>query len=68
MENEVDSARISMWIVLILSILLISLDTIEIIYSIDNLKIVAKKMEKSVYETALKYSFSHKWSLPYLLA
>lgn len=57
MENEVDSSKVSLWIVLILSILLISLDTLEIIYNLDNITLASKKVGKNLYEKCFKIQF-----------
>jgi hypothetical protein len=57
MENEVNSSRLSLWIVFFLSILLISLDSIEIFYNLNNIKLASEKVAPNVYENCFKIQF-----------
>lgn len=55
MENEVDSTRISMLIVLVLSLLLITMDILELRLSYENLQIISKKVDKTVFDECFKF-------------
>ena len=55
MENEVDSSRISIIIVLILSLLVIIMDVLEISLSFENFRHMMKKVEPTVFEECFKY-------------
>jgi hypothetical protein len=57
MENEVESSKMSLWVVLILSILLISLDSIEIYFNLNNIKLASEKVSPKVYENCFKIQF-----------
>ena len=55
MENEVDAPRISLIVVLFVSILLVIMDIVEIYFSFENLKILSSKIEKNIFENCLKF-------------
>ena len=55
MENEVDVPRISLIVVLFVSLTLVVMDFVEIYYSFFNLKTLSIKIEKNIFDNCLKF-------------